>query len=78
MTVKFKHSDLDNTLKDQTSYKNILVFNISYKTLIGAKPLRIRSDKKDGLSYDKITLSYPFDQIDGFIKIDGFMTKLDI
>ena len=30
------------------SYEYILIYNISYKTLIGAKPLRIRSDKVDG------------------------------
>ena len=30
------------------SYENILVYDISYKTLIGAKPLRIRFDKVDG------------------------------
>ena len=31
------------------SYKNILVYDISYKTLIGAKPLRIKFDKINGL-----------------------------
>ena len=30
------------------SYEYILIYNISYKTLIGAKPLRIRSDKVNG------------------------------
>ena len=33
---------------DQKSYKNILIYNISYKTLIGAKSLRIRFDKVNG------------------------------
>ena len=33
---------------DEKSYKNILVYNISYKTPIGAKPFRIRFDKIDG------------------------------
>ena len=32
---------------DEKSYQNILVYNISYKTLIDAKPLRIRFDKID-------------------------------
>ena len=32
---------------DGKSYKNILVYDISYKTLIGAKPLRIRFNKVD-------------------------------
>ena len=30
------------------SHKNILSYEISYETLIGAKPLRIRFDKIDG------------------------------
>ena len=34
----------DNILLDQKSYENILVYDISYKSLIGAKPLRIRFD----------------------------------
>ena len=33
---------------DEKSCENILVYGISYKTLIGAKPLRIRFDKMDG------------------------------
>ena len=33
---------------DEKSYKNILVYNISYKTLIDAKPLRIRFNNLDG------------------------------
>ena len=32
---------------DEKSYENILIYDISYKTLIGAKPLRIRLDKVD-------------------------------
>ena len=40
--------DFDNTLIDKISDENILVCNISYKTLIGAKPLCIRLEKVDG------------------------------
>ena len=40
--------NLDNNLKDEKSYETILVYNISYKTLIDDKPLRIRFDKLDG------------------------------
>ena len=36
--------DFDNILINERSYKNILAYNISYKTLIGAKRLRIRFD----------------------------------
>ena len=32
--VKFKDVDLDDILIDEKSYKNILVYNISYKTLV--------------------------------------------
>ena len=41
-------------LLDEKSYENILVYNILYKTLIGAKPLRIRCDKSNGFikAYD--------------------------
>ena len=34
--------DFDNTLLDEKSYKNILIYDISNKTLIGAKPFCIR------------------------------------
>ena len=33
---------------DEKLHENILVYNIPYKTLIGAKPLRIKFDKIDG------------------------------
>ena len=39
--------DLDNILIDEKSYKNILKYNISYKSLSDYKPLRIRVDKID-------------------------------
>ena len=47
-TIKFEKLDLDNILIDEESYENILVCNMSCKTLIDAKPLRIRFDKIDG------------------------------
>ena len=46
--IKFKDFDSDNILLDEKQYGNIfitfvhIVYNISYKTLIGSKPLRIR------------------------------------
>ena len=39
--IKIEDFDLDNILIDEESYENILVYNISNKTLIGAKPLCI-------------------------------------
>ena len=47
--IKFEDFDLDDILIDEKSYRNILVYNTSYKTVIGAKPLHIRFDKIDGL-----------------------------
>ena len=39
---------------DEKSHQNILIYNISYKTLISSKLLRIRFDKIDGFigTYD--------------------------
>ena len=37
----------DNILLDEKLYENILIYDISFKILIGAKPLRIRFDKVD-------------------------------
>ena len=38
----------ENILIDENSCENILNYDISYKTLIGSKPLHIRFDKIDG------------------------------
>ena len=42
--INIKDFDFDNILLDEKSYENILVYDISYKSLIGAKPFRIRFD----------------------------------
>ena len=44
-TIKTENVDLGNILIDEKSYEKILVHDISCKTLIGAKPMRIRFDK---------------------------------
>ena len=36
-------------LLDEKSYENILTHDVSKKTFMGAKPLRIRFDKIDGI-----------------------------
>ena len=46
--IKIKDFNLDNILIDEKSQENILFYNISYKTLIDAKHLRIRFEKIDG------------------------------
>ena len=43
--IKLEDFDLDNLLIDENSLENILIYNISYKTTIGPKPLQIRFDK---------------------------------
>ena len=39
--IKFEHLDFSNVLQDEKSCKNILVYEIFYKALIGTKPLHI-------------------------------------
>ena len=39
--IKIKDFKFD-ILLDEKSYENVLIFDVSYKTLIGSKPLRIR------------------------------------
>ena len=46
--VKIEDFNLDNILKYEKSCENILVYNISYKTLIDVKHFRIRFNKIDG------------------------------
>ena len=55
--IKFEDFDRDNNFLDEKSYENILVYNISYKTLIGAKLLCIRFDEIEGFIrvYDGVT-----------------------
>ena len=46
--IKIEDFDFYGILKHEKSYDNILIYDISYKTLISAKPSRIRFDKVDG------------------------------
>ena len=50
--IKFEGFGFNNFLIDEKSYENILIYDISCKSLIGSKPLRIIFDKIDG--YDMI------------------------
>ena len=47
--IKLEDFDLYNILIDKKSSENILIYDISDKTLIDAKLLRIRFDKIDGV-----------------------------
>ena len=37
--IKLEDFNLDNILISEKSHENILIYDISYKTLIGSKPL---------------------------------------
>ena len=43
-----KDVDIYITLIDEKPHENILIYDISYKTLIGWEPLHIRFNKIDG------------------------------
>ena len=45
--IKIESFDFGNISLDQKSYENILVCDVSYRTLINAKPLLIRLNKVD-------------------------------
>ena len=63
-----KIEGFDKLLVDEKSYKHILVYNISLKILIGAKPMRIRLDKR--YRYLVLKNSIPFT-----IEIDALLVK---
>ena len=46
--IKLEDFDLDNISIKEKSHKDILICDISFKTLIGSKPLRIIFNKIDG------------------------------
>ena len=46
--LKQEDFNLDNILMDEKSHQNILIYDISYKTLIDPNPLGIRFNKIDG------------------------------
>ena len=48
--MKLEDFDFDNTLIDERSHEYILIYDISYKTLVGSKTLRIRCDEVDGFN----------------------------
>ena len=45
---KLEDFNTDNISIDEKSHENILIYGISYKTLIGSKPLHIRLNRTDG------------------------------
>ena len=64
--ININNLNLNNILLNEKSYQNILIYNISYKTPYGAKPLDIIYDKVDGFirKYDGIKyLALPHSEI---------------
>ena len=53
--IKIEDFDINNILIDEKPHKNLLVYNIKYKSLIDSKPLRIRFNKIGGSirAYDR-------------------------
>ena len=49
--IKMENFNLDNIFIDENSCENILIYNISCKTLINVKPLHTRFDKIDLLEF---------------------------
>ena len=80
--IKLEDFDLDNILRNKKSHENILVCNISYKTLIDSKRLRIRFDKIDGFIriYDRtryLTL-FGSEKYDAIYNRIGYLISLTI
>ena len=50
--IKLEDFDFDNVLLNEKSYENVLIYDVSYKTFIGTKPLHIVFDKVDGFIRD--------------------------
>ena len=46
--IKFEDFNVDNILINEKSYGNILVYHVSQKIQVDAKPLVVRFDKIDG------------------------------
>ena len=56
--IKFESFYFVNVLFDEKLYENILIYDVLYKTLIGASPLHILFDKIDGFIWDYNEIEY--------------------
>ena len=56
--MRVRNIDSSDILLDEKSYENILIYEISSKTFMGAKPLRISFDKIDGFIKIYIGIRY--------------------
>ena len=71
--IKLENFDLDHILTDEKPHENILIYDISYKTLIDSKPLRIRLDKIDG--FIRIYNGTRYLTLFGFKKYDAIYNR---
>ena len=74
---KFGDFDVDNILIDEKIYENTLLYNVSYKALMGATPLRIAFNQIDVFIriYDRTGYLALFE---GKKNMTSFTTGLDI
>ena len=56
--IKLESFYFMNVLFDEKLYENILIYDVLYKTLIGASPLHILFDKIDGFIWDYNEIEY--------------------
>ena len=69
--IRVEDIDFDNILLEKKSFENILIYDISYKALMGVKPLSIRFDEVygvikiyDGTRYLQLFSSWFYRRID--------------
>ena len=74
--IKLEDFDLDNSLIEEKSHKNILIDDISYKNLIGSKHLRTRFDKIE--RFTRIYGGTRYFTLFGSENMMLFTTELDI
>ena len=74
--IKLEDFEFSNILIDEKSHENILNFDISYKILIGPKPLQIRFDKID--RFIRIYDGTRYLTLFGFKKYDAIYAIYDI
>ena len=56
--IKLESFYFMNVLFDEKLYENILIYDVLYKTLIGASPFHILFDKMDGFIWDYNEIEY--------------------
>ena len=62
--IKFEDFDFGNILLDEKSYENIFIYNISSKTLIGLKLVRIMFDNVRHYEGAKYLVSFELEKND--------------